>query len=172
MIHTHKNSAHLRRNVYFQKLSLSLPFALLQRSLPHPSRVSRRHATVESLKVKRQCLLFLKEYENTQTFPATAIFLKCNLCLSFCRVLVYIGEYSNRMPLRFFLCETNIKRDTLRSHHNCTVRDPLSFSEMLLVEINWTWYIIITINRVYTGAPVTPIVLLIKQHCNSVRAAS
>lgn len=101
MIHTHKNTAHLRRNVYFQKLSLSFPLALLQRSLPHPSWVSRRHATMESLKVKRRCLLFLKEYENTQTFPSTAVFLKCNLCLSFCRVLVYIGEYSNRMLTRF-----------------------------------------------------------------------
>ncbi len=99
--HTHKNTAHLRRNVYFQKLSLSLPLTLLQRSLPHRSGVSRCHATVESLKVKRRCLLFLKEYENTQTFPATVVFLKCNLCLSFCRVLVYIGEYSNRMLLRF-----------------------------------------------------------------------
>lgn len=101
MKHTHKNTAHLRRNVYFQKLSLSLPLALLQRSLPHPSWVSRCHATTESLEVKRRCLLFLKEYENTQTFSATAVFLKCNLCLSFCRVLVYIGEYSNRMLSRF-----------------------------------------------------------------------
>lgn len=37
--------------------------------------------------VKRRCLLFLKESESTQPLPATAVFLKCNLCLSFCRVL-------------------------------------------------------------------------------------
>lgn len=79
---------YLRRNVYFQKLSLPLSPALLQRSLPHPSRATWCHATMVRLKVKRQSLLFLKKSET----PASAVFLKCNLCLSFHRVLVYIGE--------------------------------------------------------------------------------
>lgn len=107
-----KNSDDLGRNVYFQKAPPAS--SLLSFKDPWLSRAERVAAMPpRRLPVKRQCLLFLKETGSTQPLPATAVFLKCNLCLSFCRVLFffillyvfffYIGEYSNRM-CHYALC--------------------------------------------------------------------
>ena len=77
-------------------------------------------------KLKDGVYCFWRNPRIRRRFPATTVFLKCNLCLSFCRLLVYIGEFSNRTLLGF-LSEIDIKCDALRSHRNCTVQDPLIF---------------------------------------------
>lgn len=102
-----KNSVHLGRNVYFQKAPpASSPLSFKDPWLARAERVAA--VPPRRLPVKRQCLLFLKETGSMRPLPATTVFLKCNLCLSFCRVffllfpisppsVFYIGEYSNRM---------------------------------------------------------------------------
>lgn len=134
MMQTHKKPCASQEKCLFSE-------AVSSSSSHSPSKIraspARRvsHATAESLEVKRCCLLFLKEYENTQTFPATAAFLKCNFCLSFCRVFRFHWRIPRKSAV-MFLHEINIKCGTQRSHHNCTVRDPLSVSKILLGEIN------------------------------------
>lgn len=100
-----KKTAFISGEMFIFRRRLPLPPpALLQRSLARPSRARVAAVPPRRLPVKRRCLLFLKEYGSTQPLPATAVFLKCNLCLSFCRGFFflplsgfYIGEYSNRM---------------------------------------------------------------------------
>lgn len=87
MLPTHKNTASQEKLLFSGAVFFGFSFS--------PSKILASPKLSELLPRRHgeywQCLLFLKEEEVTQTFPASAVFL------------IYIWEYSNRNAMKFYM---------------------------------------------------------------------